>query len=120
MKKRFGSVIAMALSAALCFASVFSAQAAESGGDGAAGETITGETINAETESPEVAPVIEKVETEQAAKEAARGSVSGDSKVTWTNNTMPACFDITTSNLWRRAFLTSVGAVSIKEKTPII
>ena len=108
MKKRFGSVIAMALSAALCFASVFSAQAAESGGDGAAGETITGETINAETESPEVAPVIEKVETEQAAKEAARGSVSGDSKVTWTNNTMPACFDITTSNLWRRAFLTSV------------
>ena len=92
MKKVLGSVIAMVFSAALCFSSVLPAQAAEN-----IEEAII----------PEVAPVIEKSETDTVAKNAARGSVDGDSEITWTENTFPASIETTNYSLKKRAYLTS-------------
>ena len=39
-------------------------------------------------------------------KMAGRGSVNGNSKVTWSNDTMPAAIDITNDDLLKRAYLT--------------
>ena len=92
MKKVLGSVIAMVFSAALCFSSVLPALAEEN-----IEEAII----------PEVAPVIEKSETDTVAKNAARGSVDGDSEITWTESTFPASIKTTSNNLKKRAYLTS-------------
>ena len=112
--KRTKSVIAMIMAAVLCFASVYPAAGAETADNGA---TIVDETAMVEEdivverdEVPEVGPIIEKDQSEKNTepKLAVQGSVNGDSKVTWTKNTMPAVFDTTGHHSRKRAYLTAV------------
>ena len=112
--KRTKSVIAMVMAAVLCLTSVCPAIGAETADNGA---TIVDETAMVEEdivverdEVPEVGPIIEKDQSEKNTepKLAVQGSVNGDSKVTWTKNTMPAVFDTTGHHSRKRAYLTAV------------
>ena len=123
MKKQ---VIAFMMSMMIAVASLGSAPAfaAETGSENAgSSETkeafeiatddmsrVDEEAIEEEAEIPEVAPIIEKAQSEahNDAKSAAKGSVDGGSKVTWTTNTMPAAFDTTSISARKRVYLTAV------------
>ncbi len=71
-----------------------------------AGPVVTGkDDAKGKTGIQEETPPEETVTSES--KMASRGSVSGNSKVTWSSNTMPAVFDITNDDLLKRAYLTT-------------
>ena len=99
------------MAAVLCFASVYPVAGAEKADNGAtiADETaaIEEDNVREREEVPEVGPIIEKAQSEKNTepKLASQGSVNGDSKVTWTKNTMPIL--VSGYNNIRRIYLTA-------------
>ena len=89
--KRTKTVIAMVMAVVLCLASVCPAMGAETAGEAGEAAAREEDTIRESDEAPEVAPIIEDTRSERNTEPrlASQGSVSGDSKVTWTKNTMP-------------------------------
>lgn len=70
-------------------------------------ESNAEEVGSEETVMPEGA-IIEESDHAEVQMAASRGSIDGNSKITWTGNTMPAANDITSVSLRRRAYLTAV------------
>ena len=79
---------------------------AEKKKDSGAGTVVTGKDPAKEKTNIQEEPQPEESVSSEP-KMAARGSVSGNSKVTWSGNKMPASFDTTNVKLLKHAYLTT-------------
>ena len=129
--KRIKTAIAMILAMVLCFSAACPVMGAETADEAAAKEEAVSQemekdpdgsvdgridgstnedTVEGEIVASEMSALIEEAQSEKSSESnvAAQSNENGDSKITWTKNTMPKCVDITSNDTIKRAFLEKV------------